>query len=228
MAVIQYSGLVESMKGVYSGSILQGSSGGWTIRDRKSGGGKDSRRWQDQRAIVSSLAGAWRNVSADDKLVWASQTANYPTVDKYGNPRTPSAYELYMRLNATLAAWGQNTLSVPFDPNGLYDFAPFALTYVDAETYNATWFTDLAPAQGYIGFFCSAPVSAGIDSLRVPLKFLLNVSISEGQPYNIYSFYNAEYGNPPAGTKIYCTARYLDSITGESGNPLTDSIIHTG
>lgn len=116
MAQIKLSALASDMKGKLQGSVLAGGPGGLYVRNNPSGGGKKSRIWDKQKARLSSLAGQWRGLTIAQKQSWNDATALYPSTNKFGDPRLPSGYELFMQLNGNLQYAGIPLMTSPIAP----------------------------------------------------------------------------------------------------------------
>lgn len=57
--------------------------------------------------ITPVISGLWKTLTATEQATWSTQAPNYPSLDKFGNTRTPSAYNLFVNLNASLARMGE-------------------------------------------------------------------------------------------------------------------------
>lgn len=116
MALVKYSGLVTAMKGKIGGSVMAGGSGGATMRQNKYGNSKQSANFQRQKARVSSISQAWRQLTDTQRNAWNAVSSEFPTTNKWGEPRFPSGYELFQRLNITRLAVNEQMLIVPPAP----------------------------------------------------------------------------------------------------------------
>ncbi len=113
MPKVKLSALVSDMKGKANGSVFSSNGGGLYYRNNPAGGGRRSALWDKQKANFSNLASSWRSLSTSEQDSWNAAAPLWPTTDAFGEPRIPSGYELFMRLNGALSALGQPTLVVP-------------------------------------------------------------------------------------------------------------------
>jgi len=113
MPKIQLSAIASDIKGKSNGSVFSKNSGGTYFRNAPSGGPRKTPRLQLQKARFGILATQYRALSNTQREAWDAAAVNYPTKNAFGAPRTPTGYELFMRLNANLLAAGQPTLTLP-------------------------------------------------------------------------------------------------------------------
>ena len=121
MPKIKLSGLISDIKGKANGSVFARNSGGLYYRNNPSGGGQKTNTWALAKAKLSSLSGKWRNLTADQRIAWNNAVSNYPTVNAFGEPRTPTGYELFMRLNGPLVNLCLPINEIPQNPESFPD-----------------------------------------------------------------------------------------------------------
>jgi hypothetical protein len=109
MASIKFSALVSAVKGKINGSVFSGGPSGTSIRNNKTGGGRKSVIWDKQKSIFSNIARLWRTLTNDQQDAWNIASVNFPSTNKFGDPRIPSGFEIFQKFNTNLAL-----LNVPF------------------------------------------------------------------------------------------------------------------
>lgn len=217
MPKVQFSALVTDMKGVQNGSIWSKNAGGNYYRNRVSGGGLKSTRWQTSKGILVSLASQWRFVPNTDKQAWQAMTVNYPTVDKFGRPRIPSGYELFCRLNAVLVNGQFPPLLTPVLPGGTQDIGTLSLLHWSGTAVELLW-TNPLNSNIAIQIYASPPISQGITrqiARKKVLQYANGVSITNAV---IGADLYAAYPVIPSGSQIQITAWAINTDTGEIGN----------
>ena len=127
MPKVKLSALVSDMKGKSNGSVFSSNSGGLYFRNNPSGGGRKSAKWAAQKSNVAWLSTQWKGLSIEQVEAWNSITSEYPTTNAFGDPRVPTGYELFMRLNGSLLAAGLPILSTPLSPRTLPSYTEFLL-----------------------------------------------------------------------------------------------------
>jgi hypothetical protein len=109
MPKIRLSALASDIKGKAGGSVFSKNSGGTYFRNNPSGGGRKTENWAKSKAALSHISTLWRNLTQSERDAWNASNTNFPTVNAFGEPRTPSGYEVFMKLNTTLV-----NLNLPF------------------------------------------------------------------------------------------------------------------
>jgi len=122
MPKIRLSALATDMKGKAGGSVFSTNSGGTYFRNNPSGGGRKSAAWDKSKSSFASLASQWRALTTEQQDAWAEMSQNYPTTNAFGEPRFPSGYELFMRLNGTLINLNLPQLTTPIMPRELPNY----------------------------------------------------------------------------------------------------------
>jgi hypothetical protein len=213
MAVIKTSGFIDGIKGKLGGSVHQYTQGGLTNRTNKNGKRTVQNIPQTQRAILATIAGSWSLLSSAQRNAWEAITPSYPSFDKFGNSRVPSAYNLYTKWNAVLANLGFTTYDAPNTPSsGAMPTSPF---------YSGT--NAISPVVSWVGNTTGSDV--------ICFAFTPNLSPGRAMPISCWrtfgafpfpttfsfsygSFYYANYGLGIAGQAANCKFRVIDPTTG--------------
>jgi len=128
MAVINYSGLIDSIKGKMQGTVFQKGSTRHIIRNKGSVHKTNSFEQQQKHQILQAKHKAWQNLSASDKQSWRDYAALYDLTDKFGVSRTISGHNWFCSANCNLDIIGQSNLTT----------APSHDVPADVPTYTAT------------------------------------------------------------------------------------------
>lgn len=132
MPKIRLSALAVDMKGKSGGSVFSTNSGGTYFRNNPSGGGRKSERWNLRKSQFAFVSGQWRNLSAEQRSTWDAARSNFPTTNAFGEPRLPSAFELFMRLNSALYIAGLRVLPEAPSPESFDEFDSLETYWPDA------------------------------------------------------------------------------------------------
>lgn len=131
MARIKFSGVVSEVKGKLNGTVFSRNRGGAYMRNNKSGQTTNSAKSSQVKNKFGSLASRWRSLTVDQQNEWNAAGINYPTVNKFGDTRTPSGYELFMRLNGTLELMGLPIQVLPSLPKTISPLGAVSYDYPD-------------------------------------------------------------------------------------------------
>jgi len=133
MPKIRLSALATDIKGKSGGSVFSTNSGGTYFRNNPSGGGKQSNVWNLRKSQFAALSSSWRNLTRLQIDAWNAVAPEYPTVNAFGEPRIPSGFELYMRLNSVLVAHDCATIVLPLSPEAFPLLEGASLVFPDAD-----------------------------------------------------------------------------------------------
>lgn len=131
MPKVKFTALVSDMKGKANGSVFASNSGGTYFRTNKWGGGRKSQDWNKNKNAFADLSSSWKSLTEEQKEAWKDARSLYPTTNAFGEPRIPTSFELYMRLNATLQAAGLDTLVLPQTPRSMPQLADIEIIIPD-------------------------------------------------------------------------------------------------
>lgn len=140
MARIKFSGVVSEVKGKLNGTVFSRNRGGAYMRNNKSGQTTNSAKSSQVKNKFGSLASRWRSLTVDQQNEWNAAGINYPTVNKFGDTRTPSGYELFMRLNGTLELMSLPIQTLPSLPK--------TISPLGAVSYNYPELFQIMPERG--------------------------------------------------------------------------------
>lgn len=136
MPKVKFTALVSDMKGKANGSVFASNNGGTYFRTNKTGGGRKSNAWNTQKAGFADLSSMYRALTAEQQQAWKDARSLYPTTNAFGEPRIPTAFELFMRLNGKLLAAGLDLISVPQTPREFPDYAAVKIAIPDSYLFH--------------------------------------------------------------------------------------------
>ena len=136
---------------------------------------------------------------------WNGAVKDYATTDVFGDIKTPSGFNLYVKLNANLIASGQSAIDIAPEKveqnyNNVVDFT-FYKDYPESSIF--TMLTEDAGGRRFM-VKISPPVSPGVSNGKSKLAVLSYYLIDTNYIVLGYEF-EAIYGRPAVGTKIFCS-----------------------
>lgn len=214
MAIIQPSALITGIKGKLGGGIFQYNAGGNIVRTRTSHQNQKFPRWQLRKTQMTYLSQSWRALSDANRTAWEAMTVSYPTVDKWGNPRDPSGFELYIRLNYVLQAGGFTLLTVPIAPIALTAVNMTAPTFGGGATISANWDVEFDTDERLI-IFAAPPCSPGVSHTSRAYRALFVMANDASKTKNINTLYVAQFGAIPVGSRVFVKGKLFNKDTGQ-------------
>lgn len=113
MAIIQYTGIINQIRGKLNGSVFNRSRNAYTLQ-RKQQPTRAVRGLQsDRRNAFSFIQRSWAGLSTVQKSAWAQAAVDNPTTDRFGEPTILSGYNQFIKANLFRQSAGLGVLASP-------------------------------------------------------------------------------------------------------------------
>lgn len=218
MAIIKVSGLLQGIKGKLQGSIFQFGSGGNVMRNNRGFSKQKGTAWQDQKVSVQLISTSWRELDQEDRDAWVAATGEWPTVNKWGDARTPSGYELYMRMNLGLIKVGLTPIVTPPVVPTFPDYGNNA--FIGSISDPLIYASDAAYGAFVLDVFACPMMSTGRKSPRTGYIYMKSFTDDSVEFYNFNSEYVARFGAKTVGYRVYIMVRYRSASSGTFSTPI--------
>lgn len=99
MAVVQYTGIVNQIRGKVNGSVFNKSRNAFTLqkKQQQTKGSKGSQF--EIRNIFSTVQRGWKDATPTQQSDWQVAAQNNPSRDRFGNQTILSGYNQYIKAN---------------------------------------------------------------------------------------------------------------------------------
>lgn len=99
MAVVQYTGIVNQVRGKLNGSVFNKSRNAFTMQ-RKQQQTKGSKGSQAEiRNVFSTIQRTWQTTTPSERIDWQLAADNNPVLDRFGNQTILSGYNQFIKAN---------------------------------------------------------------------------------------------------------------------------------
>lgn len=216
----------SEIRGKVGGKVYSRNASGAFVRQYVKPINANTALQQGVRNNFSSLSSAYRDLSDANRATYENMRTFYKTTDSVGNVVTPTAPQLFNRLNGVLLQNGTinvaNVMTTCPAPVNLIGTTSSAPTYVTATTTlqaNVTFANGntTVPADQALIISATASISAGIA--KVPSKLFARIdqlgAAADTAASNLNSVYVAAYGLPTAGATIYMRFQTFNINTGQ-------------
>ena len=176
---------------------------------------------QTARNRLATNSQAWRGLTEAERQSWIDGAANFPFTDIFGNTKTLSGQALYVKLNNNIALIGRT-------PIGTCP-SPVALPAIESITLTATAGTPLvslaysipdAAGDTYLVVFATPNVTPGKSFVKNLFRYNNKVADDTASPLVLTTSWQAAFGAPVEGDKIFVRAFLINTTTGQAGIPL--------
>ena len=222
-ALVKFGGGVAGMSGKLGGTVFARNKSGAYSRNWVNPINPNTTKQQTVRNQFANLISGWKNLSAADQQAWADMAPQYPYINRVGETSEYSGQQLYNHLNMNLQVVGTTPLTAPLVPQTFSNIRLITLdlqltagvlTTADVET------DDNGAATEAVILEVTTSLSGGITKpakgLFKQVLILADASTSAGM--DITSEYQALYGDPELGAKVFIRGWLINKNTGQRLN----------
>lgn len=203
--------------GKLQGTVMSKGRSGAIARVRVKPTNPRTNKQIQQRSRLSVRSGNWRGLTAVQQAAWnaAAESGEWAKKNTLGISFNPTGAQLYNELNLNLEKIAASTIAdVPVKAS-LPAVLLGALTAADATPALSLAFTGTLGANASLAIYATAPLSPGI-SRPSRSKYRYLSTYASTTPANLLSAYQALYGDPIEGQKIFVYAEVVSEISGQA------------
>lgn len=232
MAKIKWSGIgIVDGRGKINGTVLSKNRGGAYARVKVTPSNPRSAAQQFVRSNLAFLAQKWKTLTQNERDAWTGAVSNYTRTDVFGDIKTPTGYNLFMRINTALRdASTQLFFNIPAPSVDVVGVDEIIIGTGDLPgSYSmGVDFDPDAEGNGYLLIDASPPLSQGVSTAGSRYKRISNEEVPDfSATLTVSGFngkYNSVYGSIPAGQKVFIRVTVMMS-NGQRGVPFVTSFI---
>lgn len=230
MAKIKWSGIgIVDGRGKINGTVLSKNRGGAYARVKVTPSNPRSAAQMFVRSNLAFLAQKWKTLTQENRDAWSGAVSNYTRTDVFGDVKTPTGYNLFMRINTALRdASTELFFNVPapaVEVAGVQDVYVEKVEVGDGYNVTVSFGSD-DESNGYLLIDASPPLSMGVSTAGSRYKRIENAEVLDfSEPFSVSDFrgsYEAIYGNLPVGHKVFIRVTVMMS-NGQRGVPFVTS-----
>lgn len=224
MAVIQYTGLVNQIRGKVNGSVLNRSRTVNTVQ-KKQQPPKGGRGFQSEiRQDFSYAQRIWKDLTPSQQTSWRTAASLNPSRDRFGNQVVLSGYNQFIKARV-FASYSFSLFS--FDaypaaaPTKIFEIvsisSPSFYNSVSGGTAFSAYIDDysIEDASGYGFIFdISLPISSGVTSYHGRWVNVAGSAATDSIVTNIVQDLGVYYPMPVSGQRVLWRARLVHIQTG--------------
>lgn len=226
MAKIKYTFAVADLRNKYNGSVFSKNRAGAYVRNKVTPVNPQTIAQVAVRNIFTTLSQNWRGLTEAQRLGWASQVENFKRTDIFGDLRTPSPLNLYMRINGNLQAVGAAVISEAPVPGDSPSVDSLVLNADVSDTELSIGFTPgVVPANTAWLVEATPGVSPGVNFVKSEYRVITVLPATTGTGEDILAAWQAKYGTMLAGQKIFVRVTPISTVTGLRGQAIAASTI---
>ncbi len=201
MARIQYSGLIDNIRGSIGGTTFQNNKYGYTVKRKPNMVNPNTSLQQRSKNILSEVSRAWRDLSSAERTAYNTFASTYPQYSKYNPTSVLSGYAVFLKYN-TLRVLRSNPVLESFSGappatdtlSYIIDSTSGTLRiYIDSTTNDEEW---------DILFFVSRQFSVGQNFVGTRTRYFEHDVNFDGNT-DVTALWEAMYGDiPTSGDRV--------------------------
>lgn len=178
------------------------------------------------RALFASLSQAWRALTETQRDAWNAAVVNFQKTDIFGDLRTPTGINLFVRLNTNIINAGGTQIDLPpviTDTPQPVDFS--AIADVSGQTLAITFTPTPVPASTAYIVEATQQVSPGKNFLKNLYRVINTLPAAATSPSANGGAYTTKFGAIVLGQKIGIRIKAVDLLTGLTSQPVAIAVI---
>ena len=228
MAKLVYGPIVSDARNKIGGVVFSRSRSGPYSRSKVSPTQPRTSYQSTVRANFTSLAKLWGDTTMDaNRAGWISLAARYPVKDAFGNSRTLTGLQMFVRCNGALLAIAESVI-LPAPANLIAGTPGAVILTAIAPNANLTLEVAVNPGADEVPvIYAAAPASAGRSRSGAGCRQIKFFAAATAGPYLFMDEYDTKFGPWTVGARIFAEIRYVNSTTGAQGGKSTQNAIST-
>jgi hypothetical protein len=229
MGSIKFSGLLTGIKGKIGGTVFQSNRTGYSAKNnsyKRSGRvkGESSVSKGIQKLRVATLASAWGTLTPDVRMNWQSEASNYVFFNGFGDPYTPSGYQLFLHINLNLLSAQATPLSAPTTKQEIFPVDRFEIPNNSIANFTVQWFSPTA-SKFRILIYGSRQQRQGKSISGQSFKLISSIAANISLPYDLTNDLLNAYSILHVGATIWLRVDVVNIETGQRSPSFFTSVV---
>lgn len=220
---IKWGMMMTDGRGKLGGQVASKNRSGAYVRTKVTPVNPQSTAQSGVRASFSAVSALWRGLTDENRASWNEAVNNWQRTDIFGDLKTPSGFNLFMRLCTPLQnAFGDVIIGLyaptPVEMPALSDVTATYLTDTNEFSLVTNVANDLDLDQYVYNVYATAPQSAGKSYVKNAFRQIGWVE-ADAPSRDILGLYEAKFGTLPADSNVQIRVQALSRATGQLGVP---------
>ena len=212
----KFGAIVVAGSGKLGGHVASRNRAGAYFRTKVTPVNPSTTYQQQARNILTGLSQSWRALTQDQILAWNAGVDGFATTDIFGDLRNPTGKNLYVRLGANLISVGSPPLS---DIPSLQDVGFVTANSQSISLISPSWDLDaqFTAVGSDMQLWATPSVSAGKNFVKSLYRQIGSIAGGTASPFDIRPLYEARFGAPAIGEKVFVMLVAVNSVSGQKG-----------
>lgn len=223
---MKFGAIVVDGRGKIGGHVASKNRGGAYLRTKVTPSNPQTSFQAAARNRLTSLSQGWRGLTQAQRNAWNAAVGNFTSTDIFGDIKSPSGINLYVKLNANLDEVGVTAISTPPLPDAVEPVLTVSPTVAVTATQVDIAFTPTpVPANTAFIVRATAQVSPGKNFLKNEYRDIAVLDAAATSPADLSTEYTNRFGSLVEGQKIGWALIPVNKTTGQKGQAVTAEVI---
>ncbi len=212
---IKFGALVVDGRGKIGGQVASRNRAGAYMRNKVTPVNPNTASQQAVRALLTELSQGWRDLTSAQRSAWNASVSDFAKTDIFGDIKSPTGFNLYVRLNANIETVEQTQITNP-PLVAAVDFVELTAAVLNITgSVGTIAFTPTIPGGMTSILRASPSLSQGISFVKSELRIIDLVPDGTATGMAIWTEYVAKFGTPTEGAKVFFQLETVNEITGQ-------------
>lgn len=223
---MKFGALVVDGRGKIGGHVASKNRGGAYLRTKVTPVNPNTSAQSASRNRLTTLSQSWRGLTAAQRATFNAAVGDFSKTDIFGDVKNPSGFNLYQRLNNNLSNIGVAAINVAPLASAVDTVSIGALTIdVGAGDAMTLALSASVPAGTSLQIWATPGLSPGVNFVKSEYRLLQVAAAAATSPVDIQSAYEARFGVPVAGQKVFVQIKFVNATTGQASTTQSTSTL---
>ena len=221
MAKIKFGMIVTDGRGKLGGQVFSKNRGGAYIRTKVTPSNPQSPAQTVVRQAFAEFSQNWSALTAELITAWNAAVSSWSTTDIFGDLRSPTGKNLYLRLNQNAVLAGYPSFDTVPEKAEMVSGIVTSVDLTDGELLCNGIYEGVGAR---LVLSSSGPVSNGTSYVKNKLRVFFTVLGNDYSTLDAYQSYFAKFGTVVAGQKVFFGIKYVLSNGQTSPTQIVETV----
>ena len=222
---IKFGAIVVDGSGKLGGHVFTKTKAGNAMRTKTTPVNRRSTAQQGVKSKFTANAQAFRALTEAQIAAWNAAAQDFKVKNHFGDSVTLSGMALYQRLNSNIVKVGGTVIAGPPLQVAVPSVDDLVIATCTTLVMTASFTPTPIGADEVIFWEATRPLSAGVSFVQNEYRACGQVDPEGVSPAEIFSDYEAVFGAPIIGKRVWLRGTIVNNKTGQVGTPAQASFL---
>lgn len=211
----KFGSIIVDGRGKIGGHVASKNRAGSYLRTKVTPVNPNTSSQQVARGLLTNFAQAWRALTAAQRAAWNAAVGDFAKTDVFGDLKTPTGFNLYVRLNTNLSNVGEAAINLPPLPAEVSQVVASACAFNLTGDVGTVTFSPTVPADHAVIVRATPSLSPGKSFVKSEYRVITVLAAAATSPADIWAAYVAKFGEPTEGAQVFVSLETVNTVTGQ-------------